>query len=72
MTLHSLELACERLMTLTRQPLQGPELESALEAYVELRDGVKEATESMEKVQLMLKVVGENLMSDKYDEDDST
>lgn len=72
MSLHGLELACERLMDLSRKPLQGNELESALEAYMELRDGVQEATESMEKVQLMLQVVGQNLMSGGYVQNDSS
>lgn len=71
MRLHGLELACENLMSLSREPLQGKSLESALEAYVELRDGVNEAKDSLEKIQLMLKVVGENLMSGGYAKDDS-
>lgn len=72
MRLHGLELACESLMNLSREPLEGKQLESALEAYVELRDGVKEAVDSMEKIQLMLKVVGENLMSGQYAKDNSS
>ena len=69
--MHGLELASENLMNLSRKPLQGKQLESALEAYVELRDGVLEVVDSLEKIQLMLKVVGENLMSG-YGEDSSS
>lgn len=67
--MHGLVLACERLMSITRKKdMTSNEFQSAMEAYVELRDGVREQQEDLEKIQLMLKVVGHNLMGDTFDE----
>ena len=49
-------------MGLSRQELSGNELKSALEAYKELRDSITDQDDMLERVRLMLKVVGQNLM----------
>jgi hypothetical protein len=65
--MQSIELACERLMGMTQKELDGNELKSALEAYKELGDSVNDERDMLERVQLMLKVIGQNLMG-TYDE----
>jgi len=60
--MQGIELACEQLMGMSRRDMTTEELTSALEAYRELRDTATEQTEMLDRVQLMLKVVGQNLM----------
>ena len=63
--MQSLEMACERLMGLSQKNLQGKELKSALTAYKEITDAVVDERDLLERVQLMLKVIGQNLMSNE-------
>lgn len=60
--MQGIELACEQLMGMSRRDMNTQELTSALEAYRELRETATEQTEMLDRVQLMLKVVGQNLM----------
>lgn len=69
--MQSIELACEQLMGMSRRDMSADELKSALEAYRELRDTVEDQTEMLDRVQLMLKVVGQNLMG-SYETSSST
>ncbi len=62
--MQGIELACEQLMGMSRREMSVEELKSALEAYSELRDTANEQTEMLDRVQLMLQVVGQNLMGD--------
>ncbi len=62
--MQGIELACEQLMGMSRREMTTQELTSALEAYRELRVTAEEQTEMLDRVQLMLKVVGQNLMDD--------
>ncbi len=62
--MQSIELACEQLMVQTKRGVEGNALKSALEAYKELKDLIGEETDMLERSQLMLKVVGNNLMAD--------
>ena len=48
--------------------LEGNQLTSALEAYIELKNGLTEALESVERIGLMLKVISENLMNEAEDD----
>lgn len=66
--MQSIELACEQLMVQTKRGVEGNALKSALEAYKELKDLIGDETDMLERSQLMLKVVGNNLMPENvYD-----
>ena len=65
--MQSIELACEQLMVQTKRGVEGNALKSALEAYKELKDLIGEETDMLERSQLMLKVVGNNLMPEVYE-----
>lgn len=67
--MQSLELACEQLMGVTKRDPAGPDLKRALIAYKELTDSVKDETEILDRVSLMLRVIGQNLMPVLVDDD---
>ena len=57
-------------MGLSQQSLEGNQLTSALEAYKELKDSVSDQDDMLDRVRLMLKVVGQNLMDNQIETHD--
>ncbi len=57
-------------MGLSQQSLEGNKLTSALEAYKELKDSVNDQDDMLDRVRLMLKVVGQNLMNNQIETHD--
>lgn len=61
--LHALELAAQKLLDVsTAEAPSEEQLRNALSGYVELTESVKGVEDTLQRVQLMLRVVGQNLM----------
>lgn len=61
--IHALELAAEKLMEMSQSeaPSEG-QLKNALASYVELIESTRGVRDSLERIDLMLRVTGQNLM----------
>lgn len=61
--IHALELAAEKLMEMSQSkaPSEG-QLQNALASYVELIESTRGVRDSLERIDLMLRVTGQNLM----------
>jgi hypothetical protein len=60
---HALELAAEKLMEISQSEAPSEEqLRNALSGYVELVESAKGVEDSVKRVNIMLRVTGQNLM----------
>lgn len=63
----SIHDTCETLMALSQENLSSEQLERALTSYKELSDMTARERDLLDRVQLMLKVIGQNLMEFQID-----
>lgn len=61
--LHSLEMAAEKLMEISQsdEPTED-QLRNALAGYVELIESTRSMQDSLDRIDMMLRVTGQNLM----------